>query len=187
MNFPIESTSELESIIEDAIKSKVKKLDLNFDTKEYIIPESIGNISDLEELAIFNESLCPIYIKEVPETIGRLSNLKKLKIYDCSLEYLPESIGNIENLQELDLADLRNLKALPNSIGKLKHLLKLEIKGRKFSFSHLDKLPDSIGELTYLKYLVICNTAIHYLPDTFGNLSNLEYLEIQLIYTIYRY
>jgi Leucine-rich repeat (LRR) protein len=121
----LENQNDLELVIENAIEARILELNLSSYT-EYIIPKSIGSISNLEELNIYSESLRPIYIEELPESIGNLHNLKILYVCDCQLEYLPESIGNLENLEELVLIDLRRLKEIPNSIGNLK---KLELRG----------------------------------------------------------
>ncbi|MEH2163486.1 MAG: hypothetical protein V7K38_21235 [Nostoc sp.] len=103
MDIDIETIEEAEAVIESAVRSKVKRLDLNFSHRyrDSVIPDSIGDLSSLEYLTIYSKSHDIVYgIEQIPITIGRLINLRTLQIYDLyELEYLPDSIGDLTNLE----------------------------------------------------------------------------------------
>lgn len=83
------------------------------------IPETIGNLTDLEELNLNSNKI--IYL---PESIGKLTNLINLNLANNRLEKLPETFGNLINLEILNLLN-NNLLRLPNSFIKLQKLEEL--------------------------------------------------------------
>ena len=102
-----------------------------------IIPDNIGNLTELDTLVLFNQS-----ISQLPESFGNLANLTYLNINDNPyLTTLPESICNLENLRRID-AEMSGLEFLPNNIGNLQNLEKLYIYGNQ-----LTTLPQSICNL----------------------------------------
>ena len=131
------------------------------------LPESIGNLTNLQTLVISGDSLTSL-----PESIGNLTNLQTLRIWGKSLTTLPESIGSLINLQSLGIGG-DSLTTLPESIGNLTNLQKLDI-----SYSSFTTLPESIGNLTNLQKLDISRTSLTTLPDWIGNLTNLQELGI---------
>ena len=62
------------------------------------LPESIGNLQNLQELWLYNNNL-----SSLPESIGNLQNLERLDLFKNKLSSLPKSIGNLQNLQILGL------------------------------------------------------------------------------------
>ncbi|MFX1480292.1 MAG: leucine-rich repeat domain-containing protein [Promethearchaeota archaeon] len=106
------------------------------------LPESIGNLVDLEVLWLPNSNL-----QILPESI---KNLKKLKILNLNLNELkeiPESVGELEDLEILELAGNR-LTHLPESMGKLKKLQVLRLNDNK-----LEEIPKSFENLKSLRKL----------------------------------
>ncbi len=82
------------------------------------VPESIGNLTNLEELYLnFNK------LESLPKSIGNLTNLKELYLNFNKLESLPENIEYLINLKELylygnpisDEEKVRIKKLLPNT------------------------------------------------------------------------
>ena len=140
-----------------------------FDTLIIALPESIGNLTNLQELVISGNSLTSL-----PESIGNLTNLQELVISGNSLTSLPESIGNLTNLQYLEIR-YAPISALPESIGNLINLQSLRI-----SYTSLTTLPESIGNLTNLQTLVIRVDSLTTLPESIGNLTNLQTLVIRV-------
>jgi leucine-rich repeat protein SHOC2 len=115
------------------------------------------------------------------------------QIYDLKLFYKPNihenedcilclsnlkliSIPNIScdyiNINYLQL-DGNNLTKLPDNIGNLSYLKKLNL-----NFNKLKKLPDTIGNLTNLRNLFLSNNKLKKLPDNIGNLNKLFNLKL---------
>jgi Leucine-rich repeat (LRR) protein len=92
------------------------------------IPESIGNLTSLQELYLGDNNL-----ETLPESIGNLTNLQKLRLDDNYLTSIPESIGNLTKPRELNIA-FNELTSLPISIGNLIHLTNLGLMSNKFSY-----------------------------------------------------
>jgi internalin A len=131
------------------------------------LPESIGNLTNLTALALWNSKLTAL-----PESIGNLTNITSLELSGNYLTALPESIGNLTNLTSLNFS--RNqLTALPESIGNLTNLTALDL-----NYSKLTALPESIGNLTHLASFDIWNNQITALPESIGNLTNLISLDL---------
>ncbi len=104
----IDNFNEAEAIIESAIRSKGKRFTLNLLGSYWgMLPDSIGDIPSLEGLTICNKCIRGHDVDEIPESIGNLSSLRELSIYDFwyGLEYLPKSIGNLTSLEFLHIAD----------------------------------------------------------------------------------
>ena len=132
------------------------------------LPESLGNLSALEELDLSN---CG------NPTAGNLSTLKRLLFSNCKgLTVLPESLGNLSALKKLSLNNCRSLTALPESLDNLSALKKLDLK----NCISLTALPESLGNLSALKELYLNNCrSLTTLPESIGNLSVLEELHLR--------
>ena len=110
----VDSTEELLNLMFHYWNEDGRLRKLNFGWSGLtIIPESIGNLSDLTELYLNANQLTSI-----PTSIGDLSNLRELYLHDNQIATLPESIGNLSNLIELRLY-LNQLTNLPISICNL--------------------------------------------------------------------
>jgi len=90
-----------------------------------VLPELIGNLTDLKELYIRIDGL-----SSLPESIGNLKSLKILNLYRNNLSYLPESIGNLTLLRTLWLSG-NSLSTLPESIVNLKSLTSLYLNANQ--------------------------------------------------------
>jgi hypothetical protein len=129
------------------------------------LPESIGNLTNLEELNLSNNQLTAL-----PESIGNLTNLRTLNLGFNQLTTIPVSIGNLTNLGTLNLG-FNQFTALPESIGDLTNLVELNL-----TENQLTELPESIGNLTNLITLYLGYNQLTALPESIGNLTNLEQL-----------
>lgn len=75
-------------------------------------------------------------------------------VSNFDIKQLPAQLGTLLNLEMLDLSCLENLTALPAEIGLLKKLKQLRIfNGNGCSMNVT--IPDSIGQLTELRVLVL--------------------------------
>ncbi len=84
------------------------------------LPESIGNLTHLEYLELYDNKL-----EYLPDSIGNLTALKEFYLYRNNLEKLPESLGKLENLEYLTILE-NKITELPESIKELKNLKKLD-------------------------------------------------------------
>ena len=82
--------------------------------------------------------------------------------------------ANQDRQTHLDLYQ-KNLDRIPDSIGNLTDLVSLRLVD-----NYLTTLPDSIGNLTNLRELRLYKNQIRNLPDSIANLQNLTWLSLSL-------
>jgi Leucine-rich repeat (LRR) protein len=132
------------------------------------LPDSIGNLTNLEIFDIFGSSL-----ESLPESFG---NLKSLKLFFVSeiKSNIPESFGNLENLENFSM-DMysSHMTNLPASFGNLKKLKLLTIYGA----TDIQTLPENFGDLDSLQTLIWAGS-LKQLPVSFGNLKNIKAIQI---------
>lgn len=117
------------------------------------LPESIGQLSHLQELDLYDNQL-----KVLPESITQLTQLQELVLSNNRLTDLPESIAQLTQLQYLDL-DSNQLTELPEFIGQLTQLKRLNLSGNR-----LTSLPESLRNLVALEELFLHHNAELGLP-----------------------
>lgn len=100
-----------------------------------VLPQSMGNLSELRGLYLSNQSL-----SELPESIGNLGKLEKLHLDNNHLQTLPVSIGNLSKLNSLYLQN-NYLQTLPYTLQNLQHLKTLNISGNKLEETAYGFLP----------------------------------------------
>ena len=142
-------------------------LDLS-DNKIEVIPDSIGDLTNLKGLELKNNQ-----IKVIPDSIGNLTNLKNIELDNNQIKVIPDSIGNLTNLKYFSFRN-NQIKVIPDSIGNLTNLEYLILNDNK-----IEVIPDSIRNLTNLKYVLLNDNKIEVIPDSIGNLINLKVLELQ--------
>ncbi|KAK3439252.1 hypothetical protein EUGRSUZ_C03970 [Eucalyptus grandis] len=140
--------------------------------------DSIGGLKSLLVLNIKNQD----GVRKLPPSIGELLGLKHLSLSKCcNLRELPDSIGELKSLLHLDL-QYTSVSALPDSIGELKSLLHLDLQYTEsvhkldVSSTPITKLLHSIGNLRWLKLMILSSSKISELPKSIGTLENLEEL-----------
>ncbi|PWA75811.1 disease resistance protein (TIR-NBS-LRR class) [Artemisia annua] len=122
------------------------------------IPEVPNDIFRLETLE--NLSFVSTCITFLPESICMLKRLKSLNLELCELKKLPEGLDQLVCLEKLILNKCKSLKDIPNSICNIIHLVYLHLP-----FCGLvEKLPEELGSLKYLKELNVDRTGIRHLP-----------------------
>ncbi|MBS9783386.1 MAG: hypothetical protein KGV46_02410 [Pasteurella sp.] len=138
-----------------------------FENKLAYLPDTIGNLSNLQELTIQSSEL-----QELPETIGDLRALKKLYLKCSKLKKIPNSISKLQNLEEVHIEIESN--TLPEGVFYISGVNKLKIVAH-----NVEKLSNDIEKLTMLKKLEIESRELRVLPKSFGNLHCLSELLIK--------
>ena len=155
------------SKIPDWIVSLKKVRDLTFSGDYITIPDSIGNLKQIEKLVFRSNNL-----ELVPDSVGNISSLKDLSIESTNTK-ISDNIGNLLNLETLRLK-IDKINSLPENIGKLSKLRMLTV-----DCNHLEIIPEIISELSSLEVLHIDTMKELPLPEKLCRLPNLEYLSIR--------
>jgi len=136
------------------------------------IPESIGNLSNMRYLALYNNQLSG----SIPESIGNLSKLLAIYIWSNHLSgNIPESIGNLSELFNLRLDNNQLSGSIPESISNLSNLQFIILNNNQLSGS----IPESIGNLSNLTDLYLFHNRLSgSIPESIGNLSKLLKLDL---------
>jgi internalin A len=125
------------------------------------LPPEIGQLSSLQELALWNNQLLSL-----PPEIGQLSNLRGLNLGGNQLLSLPPEIGRLRSLERLHL-NYNQLVSLPPEIGQLNNLRWLMLNDNE-----LTTLPSEIGLLSdKLCILDLSHNNLRFLPTALGNLN----------------
>jgi Leucine-rich repeat (LRR) protein len=157
---------EAEKKIEQARRKGAKRLNLGL-MRLAELPESLGELTQLQLVLLFNNQLAAL-----PAWLGQLTQLQSLDLSRNQLTALPESLGNLTQLQWLSLFD-NQLTALPESSGKLVRLQSLNLSSNK-----LTALPESLGNLVRLQLLDLSCNQLMALPEWLGALVQLEDLAV---------
>lgn len=100
------------------------------------LPESLGNLSELEILTLSSSG-----VTSLPESLGNLRRLQYLGAEDCRLTTLPESFGNLSRLTYANFS--RNpLRSLPGNIFRLPPNCQVSLSACRFSDQILDRLQE---------------------------------------------
>jgi len=150
--------------------TELKRLNL-FDNMEITgtIPDSIGQLTKLETLNLGLNKLSG----SIPTSIGNLTKLKTLTLSKNNFSgAIPESIGNLTELTSMDLSSNNFEGVIPESFGKLTMLTSLLLNQ-----NNLNGPLDFIGNLTALTTLFLSDNDIYTaIPESIGNLKQLEHL-----------
>ena len=160
-----------------------------------VIPESIGELSQLEELNLYNGSMSG----SIPTKMGLLSQLKHLNLGKNQLSgNIPIDFTNLNKIEYLDLSENMVTGTIPISIAELTLMRELKINKNQLSgifpdiFTELDSLtfidisqnsftgeiPQSIAKLSKLNKLYANNNLFTALPNEMKGLSSLTELLI---------
>ena len=162
-------TEPVYTSLDEALQNPEKVYRLKLKFKGDSLPESIFQLTNLQELTVARCKMCVLNSR-----IGELSQLEYLNVMGNRLVRLPESIGNLVHLKTLVIS--RNLiEYLPNTIAELHELTYIDAWENP-----LYTLPESIKLLQ--NTLKIIDLRQIDLRD-----SELEYMEQLLPYTDIKY
>jgi small GTP-binding protein len=166
--------SELEELIEQAVREEWEELDLaGNDLTE--LPPSIGELKSLNRLTLGKSDSSRSKslgnkLTSLPPEISELTNLQFLNLSNNNISQIPASITCLSNLEFLDLSN-NNISQIPDTIEMLPKLLAIDL-----SNNQLTDIPQAIARLTNLKNLNLINNKITKIPESISQLSNLETL-----------
>ncbi|MDQ7916076.1 hypothetical protein RBU60_00670, partial [Mesonia sp. MT50] len=157
-------------------------------------PEELGNLTQLVkfELPFVCCGHTHGYITSFPESIGDLSHLEELFIRQSGIEQLPEGFGNLAALQQLSITNNAQLNSLSEDFGELSALIELNLthnalESLPLSFGDLyetltnldlsynditGELPFNFNTFTLLTQLYLRDNSM----EGYLNLGNLELL-----------
>lgn len=126
----------------------VTAIDLGFNNLQGELPESIGNLKNLESLKLFFNQLNG----SLPAAVG---NLKKLKVLDLNSNAItgtiPAAVGNLVQLKELLLSSNNFTGTLPSEISNLSNLETLVL----FDNHLYGDFPVAISSMKNLSELIV--------------------------------
>ncbi|KAL6220459.1 hypothetical protein ACLB2K_008215 [Fragaria x ananassa] len=186
----------------------VEVLVLNFNTKNYALPEFVEKMINLKVLIITNRGFLPaelsnfhlldslpnlkrirlerVSIPSITKNSIRLKSLKKISLFMCSIG---QAFSNcsfdisdaLPNLEELNIDYCNDLVGLPERICNLVRVRKLSIT----NCHRLSALPKEIGKLDMLEVsrLMSCTDLVK-LPCSIMNLGSLNFLDISDCFSI---
>jgi Leucine-rich repeat (LRR) protein len=118
------------------------------------LSSSLGNLSRLEKLTVFDE---PLVTGGIPASLGSLSQLKSLIImYTKLTEPIPASLGNLAQLESTNLGFNQLGGSIPASLGNLTRLRALSLWSNRLTGS----VPASLGNLTQIQQIILANNQL---------------------------
>ena len=151
-------------------EGRVSRLNLGANDLRGVIPPELGQLSNLEILALPYGYL----VGGIPPGLGRLSNLEELHLGRNQLSGgIPPELGQLANLETLDLNGNQLSGAIPGELGRLTKLRKL-----MFNHNQLDgQIPPELARLTNLVFLSLSASQLSgEVPPELGRLANLRSL-----------
>ena len=159
-------------------RKHVRVINMYYNEVDGFIPEQIGDLSELEELSIYNYLNLAKKSGPLPKSIGRLTKLKKLDLQCYSLKgTIPSSLFNLKKLEKLRICHAEDMTPMPipKEVGQLSELEELDLS----EINLTGNLIPEIGRLSKLQKLAMySNDLTGGVPETFGNLINLETLDL---------
>ena len=169
---------------------RIARLLIAADTQQ--VHHSIGNLTNLEALAIYNDvaTTIPSSIRncrklthlsigmdnlvQIPSWLAYLENLSYISIQSDKITQIADPICNIRSLKNIELYFCGSLTSIPDCIGKLSALEQLNV----LFCRKITQVPETIGDLRSLRVLAIAGCNIDRLPESLGALSKLELLSL---------
>ncbi|XP_048431278.1 probable disease resistance protein At5g66900 isoform X2 [Pyrus x bretschneideri] len=187
---------------------EAKVLVLNFQTKNYALPESVVNMDELKAVIVTNYGFLPaklsnfqllsslpnlkrirlerISIPSITNNPIQLAGLKKISLFMCNIG---QAFNNCSisissaflNLEEMNIDYCTDLIELPVEVCDLIKLKKLSVT----SCHKLSALPERIGKLENLEMLRLRScTELSKLPPSMKNLGKVNFLDISDCFSI---
>lgn len=132
--------------------------------------ERLPEIIQSECLEVLDLNYC-FNLKMFPEVERNMNHLKKLDLTSTGIRELPASIEHLSSVENLQLHSCNQLVSLPSSIWRFRNLKISECE-------KLGSLPEIHWNSNCTRELIIKLVSIKELPTSIGNLTSLNFLEI---------
>jgi 3-deoxy-D-manno-octulosonate 8-phosphate phosphatase KdsC-like HAD superfamily phosphatase len=130
---------------------RVTSLNMNDNNVSGIIPEAVGELTELERFYLYDN---PIY-GNIPANFWEITSLKRVLLYNTDLSgTIPPTVANLVNLDVLFLNDNQFSGPIPEEVNNLTTLKELHLAGNK-----LTALPD-LSPMTGLEKLSVENNQL---------------------------
>ncbi|KAB2617913.1 disease resistance protein [Pyrus ussuriensis x Pyrus communis] len=148
---------------------------LNFQTKNYALPEFVEKMDKLKVLILKNYGLLPAELDNF-ELLGSLSNLKRIRLERISIPSISKVLKQLKSLQKISFFMCDIGQGFVQILDALPNLVELNI-----DYCHdLVPLPANLCDLVHLKKLSITNChKLSALPADIRKLVNLEVLRLR--------
>ncbi|KAB2617911.1 disease resistance protein [Pyrus ussuriensis x Pyrus communis] len=148
---------------------------LNFQTKNYALPEFMEKMDKLKVLILKNDGLLPAELDNF-ELLGSLSNLKRIRLEHISIPRISKVLKQLKSLQKISFFMCDIGQGFGQILDALPNLVELNM-----DYCHdLVQFPDNLCDLVHLKKLSITNChKLSALPADVGKLVNLEVLRLR--------
>ncbi len=155
-------------VICDAGHTTVHTIDLRVNNLSGTLPASLGNLTSLFALLLFNNQLSG----SIPGQLGSLTSLTQLQLFNNQLSgSIPAQLGNLTSLQFLILSSNHLSGSIPAQLGNLTSLQYLYLAGNQLSGS----IPAQLGSLTSLQILSLSGNQLSgSIPPELGSLTSLQ-------------
>ena len=152
---------------------RVTSLDLSGNQLTGTIPETLGQLNNLQSLNLTDNELTGL----IPETLGQLNNLQSLNFaYNELTGPIPEALGQLDNLESLNLDSNKLTGTIPEALGNLNNLKILDLSSNGLT----GPIPEALGQLDNLESLNLdSNKLTGTIPEALGNLNNLKSLSLR--------
>jgi Leucine-rich repeat (LRR) protein len=146
------------------------------------VPDWLGNLTALKRLDLSGNRLTAL-----PKSLGNLAALELLDLSGNRLTALPKSLGNLAALEDLRLGTGPGPPAVvePRWLdisGRMMPLITEPVEGKGSSDqrgNRLTSVPESLGNLTALKFLDLSGNRLTSVPESLGNLTALRRLDLR--------
>jgi Leucine-rich repeat (LRR) protein len=158
----------------DVTRNRIQSLPDKFDTFKVLTKVHLGQ----NQLTSLPASLCLATITilnlehnrltKLPEALGKLVKLKKLELHNNPLAELPSSIGELQCLELLDISKCNLTCTAERDTGGLAPLGRCKLLGElRLSNNRIERIPDSLGQLTRLKVCLLDCNPLKSIPGAF--------------------
>ena len=139
--------------VETDDSGRVTSLNLVYNSLTGEIPETLGNLNNLQNLDLSSNELTG----PIPEALGQLNNLQNLDLSGNELTGpIPDALGQLNNLEIFVLADNGLTGPIPEALGRLDSLKSLDL-----TYNNLTgPIPEALGQLNNLQSLSLAGNEL---------------------------